>query len=85
MGLVYNTLYIAGYIIAKNKSDCDTEDGHFYYDKYGSFTENLMEVVCMFLEIPFVSGSFTVMLCVMRWPIIAAESHYVKSCKYQKH
>ena len=38
----------------------------------------------MFVEIPFASGSFTVMLCFMRWPIIAAESH-VKCCKYQKH
>ena len=39
----------------------------------------------MFLETPFASGSFTVMLCFTRWPIIAAESHYVKCCKYQKH
>ena len=37
MGLVY----IAGYVTAKDKSDCDTEDSHFYYDKYGSFTEYL--------------------------------------------
>ena len=35
MGLVY----IAGYVTAEDKSDCDTEDSHFYYDKYGSFTE----------------------------------------------
>ena len=34
-------MYIAGYVIAKNRSDCDTEDSHFYYDKYRSFTENL--------------------------------------------
>ena len=34
-------MYIAGYVIAKNKSDSDTEDGHFSYDNYGSFTENL--------------------------------------------
>ena len=33
-------MYIAGYVIAKNKSDCDTEDSHFYY-KYGFFKENL--------------------------------------------
>ena len=26
MGLVY----IAGYVTAKDKSDCDTEDSHFY-------------------------------------------------------
>ena len=37
MGLVY----IAGYVTAKDKSDCDIEDSHFYYDKYGSFTEYL--------------------------------------------
>ena len=37
MGLVY----IAEYATAKDKSDCDTEDSHFYYDKYGSFTEYL--------------------------------------------
>ena len=38
-------MYIAGYVIAKNKSDCDTEDSHFYYDKYGSFTENTISMV----------------------------------------
>ena len=37
MGLVY----IAGYVTAKDKSDCDTEDSHFYYYKYGSVTEYL--------------------------------------------
>ena len=42
-----------------------------------------IEVICMFLETPFASGSFT--LCFTSWPIIAAESHYVKCCKYQKH
>jgi len=38
MGLVY----IGGYIIGKEKDDdCDADDSHFYYDKYGSFTNNL--------------------------------------------
>ena len=32
---------IAGYVIAKNKSDCENKDSHFYNDKYSSFTENL--------------------------------------------
>ena len=36
MGLVC----IGGYVTAKDKSDSDTEDSHFYY-KYGSFTEYL--------------------------------------------
>ena len=44
-------MYIAGYAIAKNKTDYGTEDSDFYYDKYGSFTDNLntVEEVYMFL------------------------------------
>ena len=30
--------YIAGYIVRK---DDDTDDSHFYYDKYGRFTDEL--------------------------------------------
>ena len=34
-------MYIAGYVIAKDKSDRDSKDSHFYNDKYGSFIKNL--------------------------------------------
>ena len=37
MGLVY----IAGYIVGKDENGDDADDSHFYYDKYGSFTDNL--------------------------------------------
>ena len=37
MGLVY----IAGYIVGKDENGNDADDSHFYYNKYGSFTDNL--------------------------------------------
>ena len=37
MGLVYT----AGYIVGKDENGNDADDSHFYYNKYGSFTDNL--------------------------------------------
>ena len=37
MGLVY----IAGFLIAKDKEQINEDDSHFYYEKYGSFTVDL--------------------------------------------
>ena len=33
-------MYIVGYVIAKNKRDCDNKDNDFY-NKFGFFTANL--------------------------------------------
>ena len=37
MGLVY----IAGYTVKKDENGDDADDSHFYYNKCGSFTDNL--------------------------------------------
>ena len=34
-------VYIAGFLIAKDKEQINEDDSHFYYDKYGSFTADL--------------------------------------------
>ena len=34
-------VYIAGFLIAKDKEQINEDDSHFYYEKYGSFTADL--------------------------------------------
>ena len=67
MGLVY----IAGYIVGKGEIGNDADDSHFYYNKYGSFTDNLNrgglhlpgDTVCQWVVYDYIMFSEVVNLC----------------------